>query len=500
MSRPSSILKKIVAEVRAVFDEHHLLRDEARLTGLQKSLHFCYLVARSFVDNRCLARASALSYTTLLAMIPLLAVGLTFANSLLKSDQAKVDQWLSAGLAQIAPQLALTNGVPVKINSTNAPGSSNNLPALPSTTNTVNNTSNFSPDSKTGTNAPIAEANARQKILDFVHTSMEGISQSIETGSKLTRTIAVIALLFVGISLLSTIETTLNDIWGVKRGRSWVARIVQYWAAITLGPILLLGALSLNLSTHFDSVQHYLGGAWLPFASQLLPILLLVIAFTLFYQLMPNTKVHFLAALAGGVVGGVLLHLNHMFSTLYAGQVLHNSAVYGSLSIIPIFMVGTYISWVIVLIGAQISYACQNRRVYLQEKIADNLNQRSREFVATRLMTFIGERFKTGQPPATVTELSDALGLPSRLTVKLVQILVQNHLLIEVTGAESAYAPAQPLDKITYQAILEAMRAGYGQDLATRDDAQRAKIRAHLQKIEEAANNVAAKTTLNDPS
>ncbi len=480
MSERVSIFKKIAAEIRAVFDELGLARDEHRLTPLQRSLHFCFLVARSFVDNRCLARASALSYTTLLAMIPLLAVGLTFASSFVKSDSAKIDEWIGAGLNQIAPQLVLTTGLSNKTD--HAVGATNASTAISST----NNPSDLQ----------LKDPNARNKITKFVTDSIAGISQSIETGSNVARTIATIALLFVGISLLSTIETTLNDIWGVRRGRSWVSRIVQYWAAITLGPLLLLVALSLNIGSHFASVQQHLGGL----VSQVLPILLVTISFTLFYQLMPNTKVHFRAALVGGVVGGVLLHLNHTFSALYAGQVLRNSTVYGSLSIIPIFMVGTYISWVIVLFGAQVSYACQNRRVYLQDKLAENLNQRGREFVAARLMTFIADRFKASQPPATVTELSNSLGLPSRLTIKILQILVQNHLLVEVAGLEVAFAPAQPLDKISYQAILEAMRAGYGQDLATRDDAQREKIRARLQKIEQAETSVAAKITLNEPS
>ena len=97
---------------------------------------------------------------------------------------------------------------------------------------------------------------------------------------------------------------------------------------------------------------------------------------------MPNTKVHWRAALAGGLAGGMLFHLNNVVSVLYVSRVVSNSKIYGSLGLVPVFMIGLYFSWLILLFGAQVAYAFQNRATYLEEKQVENINQRGREFVA----------------------------------------------------------------------------------------------------------------------
>src|SRR5439155_14711581 len=116
----------------------------------------------------------------------------------------------------------------------------------------------------------------------------------------------------------------------------------------------------------------------------------------------PNTKVRWQAALAGGLVGGLLFHLNNLVSVLYVSRVVSNSKIYGSLGLVPVFMIGLYFSWLILLFGAQVSYAFQNRASYLEEKQIENINQRGREFIALRLMTCVGQRFLRGEPPPSV--------------------------------------------------------------------------------------------------
>ena len=106
---------------------------------------------------------------------------------------------------------------------------------------------------------------------------------------------------------------------------------------------------------------------------------------TLIYRLMPATKVLWSAALVGGAVGGTLPQLNNLFSVIYVSRVLTYSKIYGSLGAVPIFLVGLYFSWIIILFGAQVAYAFQNRTAYVQEKQAETINQRGREFVALRM-------------------------------------------------------------------------------------------------------------------
>ena len=305
----------------------------------------------------------------------------------------------------------------------------------------------------------------------------------------------------VAISLLATIEVTLNDIWGVPQGRSWFVRTPQYWTAITLGPILLLVAMGLNVGPYFETTKKIL--EYSPFIAglvyQWLPVAILILTFTLFYQLMPNTKVHWRAALIGGIVGGGLWHLNNVFNAVYFGQVAQNSQIYGKLAVVPVFLIGIYFSWLIVLFGAQVSYAYQNRRAYIQERQTENVNERGREFVALRLMTYLAQLFHRGERPPTRSQIADALYVPSQLIGKVMDPLLKAKLILEVASKlqdEKAYAPARPLDQISYQNILDAIRAGQGQELDTRDEASRTLVRGKFDEILEAERRVAGAITL----
>ncbi len=445
--------KKLQAGAQALLDERAMVaQGDARVPALQRFVHFWLLVGRSFVRNRCPVRASALAYTTLLALIPLLAVVVSVSSSLLKKEgEEPIKQLIEKLVANVAPQLDLV-----------------------SKTDGMDETS--------------GRKELAKKISDFI-----GNIRSGALGVS-----GMLALVFVAISLLSTIEVAFNDIWGVARGRSWFARVVNYWAAITLGPLILILAVGLTTGPHFETTQRLLGK--LPFLGdllfQLLPFVILSGAFTVFYQLMPNTRVHWRAALVGGVVGGCLWQFNNLFNVLYVSRVVTYSKIYGSLSIIPLFLIGLYFSWLIVLFGAQVAYAFQNRRAYVQEKLAESVSQRDREFVALRVMTTVARRFQLGAKPPTGSELADALGVPTRLVSQVVQALVPAGLLIEVAGAETGYAPARPLTEITAQDILHALRAGHGQALATRDDPERLVAQSAFDNIQQVERSAASAVTL----
>jgi len=307
-----------------------------------------------------------------------------------------------------------------------------------------------------------------------------------------------VLLVFVAVSLLGRIEETFNDIWGVTRGRNLLTQIQLYSTAIMLGPLLLITALGLAGGSQFQSAKDYITQT--PFVGklifELLPLLVLWLAFAFVYLLLPNTKVKFSAAFVGGAVAGTLWHLNNVFGYLFVSRVFTNSTIYGSLGLLPVFMVGIYFSWVILLFGAQIAYAYQNRAAYLQDRLADNVNQRGREFVALRLMTCLGQRFQNGQKPATVFLLSSELGIPSRLSQSVLRTLAHQQLVTEVAGAEAAFVPARPLDTINAYDILLAMRTGTGQELPLREEPALAEIYGEFTRIEQAERKAAATVTL----
>ncbi len=224
--------------------------------------------------------------------------------------------------------------------------------------------------------------------------------------------------------------------------------------------------------------------------------MVLFLTLSLFYILIPNTKVRWRAALVGGLVAGVLWHLNNAVSVLYVSRVVSNSKIYGSLGLVPVFMIGLYFSWLILLFGAQVAYAFQNRATYVEEKQVENINQRGREFVALRLMTCIGQRFLRGQPPATDLEIGQELSVPTRLVREIMNTLCAARLVVEAAGAEPAYLPARPLESITCHDILLAMRTSQGEELATRDGVATSLVYGEFQRIEEAERQAASSVTM----
>jgi membrane protein len=461
-------------------EDDELLQLEGKL---ERFAHFWTLVARHFVRNRCLIRASALAYTSLLAMIPLLAVIISISTSLLKGvDEDKFYQTI----ASIAP--------PTTISATEE---TNEVVLL--TTNFV--VSQVSVDGDWQTNATVITNSAPH--LNTRVSLQKQIAKELHdfVGKTQTATLGVTGMLtfvFIAIMMLSRIEETFNDIWGVSRGRGWLTRVVLYWAAITLGPLLLLTAIGLAGSEHLQTAKNFFHQmpVFGNFIFKLLPLIVLWFAFTVIYQIVPNTRVRFSAAFTGGVVAGTLWHLNSVFGLLYVSRAVVDSDTFGKIGLVLVFMLGLYFSWAILLFGAQVAYAFQNRAAYLQDKLADNVNQRGREFVALRIMTLIGQRFHNGLKPASVIQLATELGVPSRLTQQVLRTLTGAHLVTEVGGVETAYVPARPLNTINAHHILLALRSGSGRELPMTELPALAEIYGEFARIEDAERAAAEKISL----
>ena len=466
---------------------------EGELSRLERFAHFWALAVRSFVRNRCPIRAAALSYTSLLALIPLLAVAIGITSSLLKSEgEEKIYQAIDRFVADVIPPAGPnTNASSASLNP------NPNLPVTPAPTNSE--TVGILPNSVAETNLALAATGANDRVANAQKEAARSIREFIQQTRSGTLGVAgTVLLIFVVFALLGRIEETMNDVWGVTRSRNWLTRFEHYWFAVGLVPTLLVAGLILASGPRFAGVRQFVESmpllSWTVF--NLLPLALLWLAFALFYKILPNTRVSFNAALVGGVIGGTLWYLNNVFGFLYVSRVFSNSKIYGSLGLVPVFMIGLYFSWLILLFGAQVAYAFQNRSVYLQERLAENVNQRGREFIALRLMTGIGRRFQHGLPPATIQEISAELGIPSRLAQQILQTLLAAQLVTEVGGAEGAYVPARPLEAINAYQILYAMRTGTGQELPMRDEPARAEVYGEFARIEEAERQAAASVTM----
>lgn len=496
MASKLSRFQRIREQVQALLREEGLVRAESG-AWFHRLLHFGVMVWKSFSRNRCPVRAAALAYVTLLALIPMLAVVMSITSSVLKKQgEDRIRDFIQQFVADITPPGTLSTTQDFSPFTSAAPqanpglgeasGTGASLP--PNSTKTRGRHDVALRSLLQGDNAVEARDAIARHIYGFIQNT-----RSAELG--LTGTAL---LIFTAISMLSRIETTFNDIWGVPRGRSWFQRIVLYWGVLSLAPILLVAALGLATGPHLHGTRQLL--TTMPFVGTLLfgllPILVLCLTFAAFYILMPNTKVDWRAALVGGAVAGLLFHLNNVGSVLYVSRVVTNFKIYGSLALVPVFMIGLYFAWVILLLGSQVAYAFQNRAAYLEEKQLEAVNQRTRELIALCLMTSIGARFARGEAPSSLNGLAEELAVPTRLIREIMRSLCSARLAIETAGGETAYLPARPLEAITVHDVLLSLRAEGGRDWRSFEEPAHQAVCGEFGRVQEAERQAAASVNL----
>jgi len=472
---------------------------EASLTKFEKFVHFWVLVWQSFVRNRCPVRASALSYTTMLAVIPVLAVAIGVTNAILESKgEAQIRAFIEEAIEKIAPTPGMNQSLftPAETPDGEMQVDTNAAQAGLVITAPESTATNTSASNEETTAATAGVTQAKQSVSKQAANFIYGFAK--KSSSTTLGVSGMFFLILTAILTLTRVEETFNDIWGVTRGRDWWARITNYTFTIAFGPLLLIMALGLMNGANFQRFRDllHLVPYLEPLLTSILPLLIICFTFALFYKLVPNTKVDFSAALIGGSLAGLAWLGYNQLGWLLASRAISASTVYGSLFIIPLLMGGLYMVWLTILFGAQVAYAFQNRASYLQEKLADNVNQRGREFVALRLMTCIGQRFHCGLPPVTIREISTELGIPGKLAQQVLHTLLAARLVVEVSGPEAGYSPARPLESINTHHILLAMRATQGQELVTRDEPVRIEVLGEFARIQDAEREAASSVTM----
>jgi membrane protein len=186
-----------------------------------------------------------------------------------------------------------------------------------------------------------------------------------------TTAIGIVGIAATGVLLLATVEDQLNLIWRVTAPRPWGQRVLAYWALITLGPLLV--GLSLSLSTYFEIAARragfsqeafqWLESGWLHGVARSVPALLEFTALTLLYWLIPNCAVRWRDAALGAIVATAAIEALKIGFSVYIGAMSYYQTVYGALAAIPIFLLWMYISWMAVLLGAEVAAALPNWRI-----------------------------------------------------------------------------------------------------------------------------------------
>lgn len=311
----------------------------------------------------------------------------------------------------------------------------------------------------------------------------------------------LILLVYTVVALVQKIEQAFNGIWQIENSRSWPQRFSNYLSVILVGPLLIVSAFGLSTAVMASPTMQAIiavppFGAAADIGSRLVPFLLIVAAFTFIYVFVPNTRVRVWPALVGALVAAVLKHLvGWMFTALVVGSARFD-AIYSGFAIVIILLIWIYVIWLILLIGATISFYIQHPECMLARTDAVRISNALRERLGLHLTTLIGRRFLTGAPPLNLEQLAHELQVPARPLLEIVQTLEQRGILI-ATGHddEARYMPARDLAEITVSEVLSALRNNAADSLFQRLEGISA-VDAVIGNLDSARESVLAQLSL----
>jgi len=281
-------------------------------------------------------------------------------------------------------------------------------------------------------------------------------------------------LIYTVVALVQKIEAAFNFVWQIDRLRPIAQRFSNYLSVITIGPVLIFSAvgfaaamLDTDIVQKVASVEPF--GTLFLYLSRLVPYVLVCLAFTFIYLVMPNTRVRFQSAVVGGLLAGVLWKITGWgFATFIASSAKY-AAIYSSFAILILLLIWMYLSWLILLVGAQIAYFVQNPKFMTLQRVRFVLSNRLREQLALQIMYLIGYHHFHGRPPWRLERLIDCLDLPDEPVSSILQMLVDTGYLIEIQDEDStAYLPQHDIETVRLSGLLDAIRrAGESRFLST---------------------------------
>ena len=292
-------------------------------------------------------------------------------------------------------------------------------------------------------------AGVAEKIVSFVDNVDVGVLGSV----------GVVLLVYTVIALLQKIENAFNFIWQVEHLRPLVRRIISYLGVVLIGPVLLFigTVLSSDIAQRLSAIKPF--AAVLLSAGELLPYFLVCLAFTFVYIFMPNTRVRLWAALVGGVIAGIVWKITGWGFSVFIASSSRYAAIYSSFAILILLLIWLYMNWLILLVGSQIAFFVQYPKYMTLHREQLVLSNRLRERLAIQVMYLVAVEFYHDRRPWSLDALVDRLDLPRDSVHRIVSILVEYGYLAEVAGEDPpVYLPAQAIEAMRLTDMLADVR------------------------------------------
>jgi len=292
-------------------------------------------------------------------------------------------------------------------------------------------------------------------------------SMLANTKGGLIAGVGVILLFWAIIKVLGNIESSFNDIWSVKKDRSLARKITDYLSVMLVAPVLLVlsGSVTVFVSTQLAAITKRIDvlgvmGPVVVLFLEITPFVIMSVLFAFLYIFMPNRQVNRKSGLIAGVIAGSVYVIVQLIYVKFQVGVASYNAIYGSFAALPLFLTWLQLSWLIVLAGAEISCIHQNMDMLEYGPDARRASHYFRRLAALRIVNHMSRNFQTGDVPLTAARISESLEIPRGLTTELVEELTESGVLIEAANHgrdEAAYVPARDTDQLTVKFVMDAL-------------------------------------------
>ena len=407
---------------------------------MKKLYQILFNTVKGFIEDGCNLRAAALTYFTLMSIVPVLAVALGLARGF---GFAKILESVVKDQLKEQPEIA-------------------------------------------------------QYIINFAYSLLETTSSGVIAG------IGLILLLWSVYNILGNIEESLNNIWKIPNPRSWVRKITDYIAAIIMCPLFFVvsSSLTIYLKTHFTEVNRW--GALLEQGLiHLTPYLLTWMLFTFLYFFLPNRRIPFRYGIIGVFVAGTAYQLLQAFYITVQLKLSSYGTIYGSFAALPLFLIWLDLSWMIVLAGAELAYQTEiaawshvpNQPGFQQIKTSCRV-------LALMVVHVVVRAFCEGKDPYTIHQLSDKFGASKRTLDYIISILTKHKILAESiyeTDSEIHYQPARDVNALTLKAITDVFSPDEQNNVYLYKNPLLSYFEEKLHSYERTANQVPANIKLSEP-
>jgi len=340
------------------------------------------------------------------------------------------------------------------------------------------------------------------RIIDFAHSLLEATKGGVIAG------VGLIILLWAVIRVLRDIENSFNAIWGIEEARSLGRKFSDYLTILVISPILLTMSGSITIFIHTQVAVITARFALLGYVSdliflalKLLPFCMIWGLFSFVYILVPNAKVQFRSGLIAGIIAGTVFQTVQWGYIHFQVGVSKYNAIYGSFAALPLFLAWLQISWIIVLIGAEIAFAHQNVDTYEFEPDSQKISVSFRRLVSLMVAHLLIRRFADGEKPMTAQEISQTLEIPIRLLRQILFELVDSGIASEIKVADEndpAYQPAFTIHGLTLARVLEALDQRGLRTIPVAETEASATLSSALKAFQEAIDQSPANRLLKD--